>query len=261
MMKKYWLAVSFLFFFVPLVYGGDVITLRADIWEPYNCDPGAAKPGFMIDVAKAIFTKAGYEVDYQAKGWTWDRSIEEARNGRIDAIVGAYHNDAPDFVFPEETFITQRMTFFVKKGNPWRYAGVDSLAKIKLGVISGYAYEESITAYVKKNANQGMVQVINKANALELNIKKLVAGRIDVTIEDAAVFTTKVAALGLDGQIEEAGAVGFPDNATIAFSPARESSKKYAEILSQGLKEMRTSGALKELLDKYGLKDSTPHQE
>jgi polar amino acid transport system substrate-binding protein len=260
-MKKYWVVVCFLFFSVALAHGGDVITLRADIWEPYNCDPNATKPGFMIDVAKAIFTKAGYQVDYQSKGWTWDRSIEEARKGRIDAIVGASKDDAPDFVFPEEPFIVQRMSAFVKKGNPWRYSGVDSLAKVKLGVISGYAYEESIDAYVEKNANQGMVQIIKDANALDLNIKKLVAGRIDVTIEDAAVFNAKATALGMGGQFDEAGTVGSPDNVTIAFSPAKESSKKYSEILSQGLKEMRASGALKEMLDRYGLKDEPTAKE
>ena len=100
-MKKYWLAVCLLCCFTSVAFASDVITLRADIWEPYNSDPGSAKPGFMIDVAKAIFSKAGYTVDYQCKGWTWDRSIEEARQGRIDAIVGASEDDAPDFIFPD----------------------------------------------------------------------------------------------------------------------------------------------------------------
>jgi polar amino acid transport system substrate-binding protein len=147
------------------------------------------------------------------------------------------------------------MTFFVKKGNPWRYKDIDSLTKIKLGVISGYAYEEAVDKYLENSTDKNAVQAIKNANALELNIKKLAAGRIDATIEDASVFAMKAAALGMSGQFEEAGTVGSPDNITIAFTPKKESSKKYAEILSKGLKEMRASGELKKLLDKYGLKD------
>jgi polar amino acid transport system substrate-binding protein len=255
-MKK----ITFLFLFYALlttsnIYSGEVITLRADIWEPYNGDPESAKPGYMIEVVKAIFTKAGYTVDYQCNGWTWERSIEEVRQGRIDGIVGAAVEDAPDFVFPGEIFINQQMTFFVKKGNPWRYKGIKSLENIRLGVISGYAYEDEIDEYIEKNSGKDTIQAIKNANALELNIKKLEAGRIDATIEDVSVFSMKCASMGMTGKFEEAGVVGEPDNITIAFSPAKETSKKYAEILSKGLKEMRASGELKKILEKYGLKE------
>ncbi|MBN1906291.1 MAG: transporter substrate-binding domain-containing protein [Deltaproteobacteria bacterium] len=236
-------------------YGGDVITLRADIWEPYNAEPESAKPGYMIEVVKAIFTRSGYTVDYQCNGWTWERSIEEAKQGRIDGIVGAAVDDAPDFVFPEETFINQQMTFFVKKGNTWRYKGIASLENIKLGVISGYAYADEVDEYIEKNSGKENIQAIKNANALELNIKKLDAGRIDATIEDASVFAMKAASMGMSGKFEEAGVVGEPDNITIAFSPVKKSSQKNAEVLSNGLKEMRASGELKKILDKYGLKE------
>ncbi len=255
MKKVLFLCFVFVLFAASNIYGSEVITLRADIWEPYNAEPESAKPGYMIEVAKAIFTKAGYTVDYQCKGWTWERSIEEARQGRIDGIVGAAVDDAPDFILPEETFINQQMTFFVKKGNAWRYKGLTSLENIRLGVISGYAYDDKIDEYIEKNSKKENIQAIKNANALELNIKKLEAGRIDATIEDASVFAIKVASLGMNGKFEEAGVVGEPDNITIAFTPAKETSKKYAEILSKGLKEMRASGELKKILEKYGLKE------
>jgi polar amino acid transport system substrate-binding protein len=236
-------------------FGEEAITIRADIWEPYNAAPESDKPGYMIEVTKAIFTKAGIKVDYQCKGWTWDRSIEEARQGRIDAIVGAAKDDAPDFIFPEEPFVYQQVTIFKKKGNPWKYQGVNSLQNIKLGVISGYAYDDSVDEYIEKNTNKVNIQIVKTDNALELNIKKLEAGRIDATIEDASVFNVKATSLSMKDKFEEAGVVGEPDNITIAFSPAKETSKKYADILSKGLKEMRASGELKKLMGKYGLKD------
>ncbi len=255
MKKRLFLYLVCVLLATSIYYGGEVITLRADIWEPYNAEPESAKPGYMIEVVKTIFTKAGFTVDYQCKGWTWERSIEEARQGRIDGIVGAAVDDAPDFIFPEETFINQQMTFFVKKENAWRYKDITSLDNIRFGVISGYAYDDEIDSYIEKNSGKENVHTIKNANALELNIKKLEAGRIDATIEDASVFEMKAASLGMNGKFEEAGVVGEPDNITIAFSPVKETSKKYAEILSKGLKEMRASGELKKILKNTGLKN------
>ena len=235
-------------------FAGDTITLRADIWDPYNGDPASDRPGFMIELAKAVFEKAGYTVDYQVEGWSWDRSVEEAKKGNIDGIVGAAKSDAPDFIFPSVALCKQRMFFFVKKGNPWRYAGVDSLAPVKLGVISGYTYVDDIDVYIEANKdNEDRVQSVQDDNALELNLKKLAAGRIDTLIEDAAVFNSKAKALGIADQFESAGLAGPEDECYIAFTPAKPSSAKYAELLAAGIKEMTASGELQKLLDKYGI--------
>ena len=86
---------------------GDTITLRADIWDPYNGDPASDQPGFVIEVAKAVFEKAGYTVDYQVEGWSWDRSVEEAKKGNIDGIVGAAKSEAPDFDRRPTVFLLQ----------------------------------------------------------------------------------------------------------------------------------------------------------
>ena len=144
-MKWTWIVVSLLLSVAPGL-AGDTITLRADIWDPYNGDPASDQPGFMIEVARKVFEKAGYTVDYQVDGWTWERSLEEAKKGSIDGIVGAAKSDAEDFVFPSEALCRQRMSFLVKKGNAWRFSGVDSLSSIRLGVISGYAYDDDIDA-------------------------------------------------------------------------------------------------------------------
>jgi hypothetical protein len=41
----------------------------------------------------------------------------------------------------------------------------------------------------------------------------------------------------------------------MAFSPTRETLKKYNEMLSAGIRELRKNGKLKQLLDRYHIKD------
>ena len=46
-----------------------------------------------------------------------------------------------------------------------------------------------------------------------------------------------------------------PDSIFVAFSPANAKSKDYAQILGQGMDELRRSGKLKAILSKYGMED------
>ncbi|MBF0379047.1 MAG: hypothetical protein HQK72_16440, partial [Desulfamplus sp.] len=41
----------------------------------------------------------------------------------------------------------------------------------------------------------------------------------------------------------------------IAFSPNNPKSKDYATLITEGIKEMRANGKLKEILNSYGLED------
>ena len=59
----------------------------------------------------------------------------------------------------------------------------------------------------------------------------------------------------LSGEIVSAGDVDHMDEIFMAFSPAKDSSKKYSQIFDEGLVELRKSGKLQEILDRYGVKD------
>lgn len=58
----------------------------------------------------------------------------------------------------------------------------------------------------------------------------------------------------LKGKIITAGSMPL-EKIYIAFSPEIKDSQRYAQILSKGIKELRKSGRLKEILSKYDLMD------
>jgi polar amino acid transport system substrate-binding protein len=126
---------------------------------------------------------------------------------------------------------------------------------IKVGVIGGYAYSDEFDAYVTANKANTMVQVLNANNALEQNIKKLNAGRIDALVESHLVMNAKLMEMGLLDNIVPAGALTESEPIFIACSPAKASSKTYTALFSEGIKKLRASGQLKTILGKYGLSD------
>jgi polar amino acid transport system substrate-binding protein len=229
----------------------DTMSIRADNWYPMNGDPTADKPGYMIELAQTIFAKHGITVDY--KTMPWERSVDMARRGEFDCVVGAYKDDAPDFLFPGEPWGVGQSAFYVKAGNTWRYTGLDSLASKTIGLIGGYAYEEDFDKYVAENA--GSFQNVNGDNAAENNIKKVLAGRIDAMVEHPSVMTAKLKEMGLEGQIELAGVLAEAVDMYIACSPAKSSSEEYLKLVDEGTRALRASGELAEILRRYGLSD------
>lgn len=228
----------------------DTISIRADDWYPNNGDPNAEKPGYMIELAKAIFEPAGHTVDYQLM--PWERAVDSVRKGSHDCVVGAYKEDAPDFAFPSVSWGLDSTGFFVKSDSAWSYSGFDSLLTQKVGVINGYAYGEDIDELI--TANPATFDGLGGNDALEKNIKKLSAGRIDVVIESPNVMKAKLQELGLSN-MKQVGTLGEPSEMFIACSPAKASSVGYIKLIEEGTAQMRASGQLQQIMGRYGMSD------
>ncbi len=248
------LAVALLI--APVAVRAETITIVADSWCPYNCEPDAERTGFMIEIAKRAFAKHNITVEYSIAPWS--RAIEDTRQHKHTAIVGAARDDAPDFVFPAIEQGQMRNMFYVKKGNPWRFTGMDSLQKISLGVIAGYSYNDAIDAYLAAHKNDlKFVQMISGDHALDTNIKKLLLNRIGAFLDGEYVVQHRIAQQNLTDQLEPAGVLpsSESDNLYIAFSPKEPKAKAYAAILTKETNAMRTSGELAEILSAYGIRD------
>ncbi|SLM31960.1 ABC transporter, periplasmic domain [Desulfamplus magnetovallimortis] len=231
----------------------ETITIVADRWCPYNCKPDSDRPGYGIEAAKIIFERAGHTVDYSVVPWA--RALKHTSDGKYNAVIGAFIEDAPDFIFPENEIGVSQISFFVKKGNPWKYTGIESLESIKAGIILDYSYGENLDKYFSSvKQNQSKVDITAGDNALISNIKKLDAGRIDAAIEDTNVFYHTAKQINMLDKVSIAGN-SHKEKLYIAFSPALSNSKQYADLLSEGINQLRDSGELKTILDKYGLID------
>lgn len=233
----------------PAARAADTLVLAADYWCPYNCDPGGKPEGYMIDIARAVFEKAGYKIEYRLM--PYDEAIDAARAGTITAVVGAARKDAPDLLFTDSTQGFSTYAFAVSKGNGWTFKGPESLRDVRFGAIQDYTYDEGIDAHIA--AGKGVTLV--SGDAATRDLVNLLAGRkLDVIIEDDAVLEYTIAEMGMtnlfDVKLASDGAPIF-----IAFSPKAPDAAKLLSTLDAGMKQLRSSGELATILRKYGLKD------
>ncbi len=229
------------------------ITLRSDYWCPYNCTPGSDHPGYAVEIAQIVFNDAGYDVDYQQLNWT--RSIDEARQGHADAVIGAITSEVPGFVIPAQPIGHSHAGFAARAGSGFRYTGPQSLDGRVLGLVAEYAFPGELGDYLQSfHGDKSRVQYIAGDRALQKNLLKLAAGRVDVVIDDAQVLRRMIGELQLSDRLVFSQRAEHVD-IYIAFSPARPDSARYAEILSAGIARLRASGRLAAILARYGLQD------
>lgn len=245
---------------IGLGIGGDILTLVSPDWCPLVCESGRPgilekDPGAVVEIVRAIFEEKGYRVLYSTPPWS--RAIFATRKGSYTGILAAMKNDAPDFIYPEEEVGVNRMCFYVKATNPWRYQGVKSLRSVVLGVIQDYAYDNGeVDEYIKKSrtAPNSQVQIVASKTGLEQNFNNLKLDRITVILDECRVVDWYLKNKNLTDMYQQAGCLEEV-KMYVAFSPALEQSPRYAALFSKGIRALRRSGRLQAILAKYGLKD------
>lgn len=227
------------------------VIIAADPWCPHNCKAGSEHEGYMIDIAREAFGLAGIEVEYV--NMSWARALQQARDGYIDAVVGALPADAPDFVFPDAATGYSTIALYTHLDNHWQYAGIDSLKQLTLLAINGYAYSPELDSYIERyQADPERVWVLSGPAPLSRAIELLHQQRSDVFPEDQYVMQWQ---LEQDRNTESLrmAAVIHESPIYVAFSPVGRDSAQLAALLSEGAKALQSSGRVAEILTRYGL--------
>jgi polar amino acid transport system substrate-binding protein len=229
------------------------IVIAGDKWCPYNCEPGSNMPGYMVEMAQAIFAKHNIEVEYVLR--SWDKAIEEVNQGKIHGVIGASFDENSELVYPTVPQVYGINSAFTLEDSKWKYDGIKSLKDLKIGLILGYKYPEDIGNFIFNNLPKTPESFIFEGgeNAVREQIENLLNKKIDVYFENEYVMAHEMK-LENGPRLRNAGQIGNElDKLYIAFSPKLKKSYSYAKILSDGMEEFRNSGKLAELYKKYGL--------
>jgi polar amino acid transport system substrate-binding protein len=243
------LALGLLMSLAAAAASAETLRLRADSWMPYNGDPAAAHPGFAVELAKAIFEPQGIKVDYQTMPWT--EALTTARAGTIDGVIGAAPAETEGLTVPQESIGAPRVVLLVAKGNPWKFESIASLKTIRLGVIDGYSYWDSLDAYIKANHEPQVVTFKGDAPLVDA-LTQLKAGKIDAIPETMAVFIWTIKGMGFTSADFHIVHTHQNDPIYLAFSKT-PNGKKYAKLFDEGVGKLRASGEFEKLLNLYGL--------
>lgn len=232
----------------------DDIVIAADPWCPYNCAPESDRPGYMVEIAAKAFSGAGHKLTYKTTPWA--RALAEVNSGKIAGVFGASPEEAKDLIYPKQPFGQSRNALVVPSASPFVWRSIESLDPIALGIIQDYSYGEPLDSYIKAHTgNPSRIQSIGGDAPLQANLRKLIAGRIGATVDDANVLAYTIANGKLTDALRLVEPGDTPSPLFIGFSPKIAKAADYAALLDRTLQDLRASGELTKILARYNLHD------
>lgn len=222
-----------------------VITAVSDPWPPFISEDSPTK-GLSMEIISAAFEAEGYTVKLEIVPWA--RAVDGVKTGEKDILAGVWFTEerAKDFLYGEK-FITNEIKFVKKKGDSFEYNGLESLKGKTVGTINGYSYEPVFmdsTGFTKVPVGD-TVQ----------NIRKLIEGRIDLTLEDTIVLSAllqKEDPTLLD-QIEFTKEALTSNSLCVATGIGNPRSEEIINAYNKGLETIKGNGVYDKILSNYGI--------
>ncbi|SMG26202.1 substrate-binding periplasmic protein [Dethiosulfovibrio salsuginis] len=219
-------------------------------YPPYSYGEGRDVKGIYVDILKEAFSKMeGYDVEI--KVLPWKRLMAELESGKIVAGFPPYKVAARPWMVYSEPILQENVVAFglkskVEGKNNWP----EDFYSSRVGLNHGFSYE-NLLGHEGSNAVAEGKLTVEEAMDSPTNLRKLVAGRIDVYVNDQLTdisgFSSEedpiIIAATVGGQW---GYLGFSSN-NRAFPYADEFRAAFDEVI----KEMKDSGRIDEILKNY----------
>jgi polar amino acid transport system substrate-binding protein len=246
-MKRLFLtAVVLLLLIAGLEAQSKKVTAAADPWPPFIDDKSSTQ-GLSLEIIRAAMTTQGYQVEMQFLPWA--RAEASVKSGEIDIVPDVWMTEerSANLLF-SEAYTANQVKFIKKKGDSYEFTGMASLAGKNIGVVRGYGYSDAFN----KAANFKRDEAVDTITC----IKKMLAGRIDLTLDDqiAVASVIKKTEPKLLDEIDFTKNSLSVNKLYIASGLKNPRSKEIIDAFNKGLAIIKGNGKLSEILNNYGIK-------
>lgn len=250
MFRRLCLSIVVILFFAMTAYSAEntvrKITLAAMPFEP---SVGELMPdgGYCVHIASEAFKRAGYPVEVNYVPWA--RALEGAKAGVYDGVLGIYYNEERSaFLAYTDPLYQDRNVFFKRTADHIDGASLKDLTPYTIGIVQGASFsaEFDSATYLKKEA----------ASSNELNIKKLVKGRIDLfAVEDKnyVLYLVNTQYPEWKGVIEPIDIPLGYSNLHVAISRKVKGYQAVVDAFNKGLREIVADGTMDRILKGHGM--------
>lgn len=213
-------------------------------WPPYVGET-LPQQGFTSAIVSEAFKRAGYKVKIDFMPWT--RAIQQADEGNYDAVYPEYYSDDRNkSFFFSEPFASGPLGFYKRKDAKISYTKLEDLKPYRIGIVLGYINtpEFDTASYLQKET----------ATSDEQNIRKLLAGRIDLIVIDkfVAQYLIKNSITEAIGKLEFLEPPLLDQKLYVVFPRKTAASEKKLQEFNAALKSMQEDGSLERILKESG---------
>jgi len=236
-----------------------VISLRADPSCPMSCDPSSPFPGYVIEMARAIYEPQGFQIDYQST--SWERLSRDFESGQIDIAVGVASSELSESLKTPAPIGWFSPAFAKLRGSAWHWTNDPSAALQgqEIGAVPGRHVPFLLRTIFDPASRTGAVFPLRMADSLSSGLRMLQQHRITLLLGDQRALDWGIRMAGGGPTLEIVPLSEPPIPLFLAFTLAplrQERSHILLGLWTDGLAHLRTTGELSRILARYGLQES-----
>jgi len=231
-----------------LLSHAETFSIAGDPYPPFG-DPKDPRGGLAIELIREALKTQGHEVTMEFVPWA--RAEAGILNGSFDILPYTWRTEARIKVMAFSTpYAKGQVRFIKRKGDPFEYTDLDSLAGKTVGIVRGYGYGDAF--------NNATRVTREPANDLLINVRKLVRNRIDLTLEDDIVAHAHLQAdePTLLNQIEFVRNPLSVNPLYVTVGLQNPRAQTIINAFNNGLDTIKTNGTFERIVKRYGLDKS-----
>lgn len=238
----------------PLWLQAKELVIGGTLEPPLKFLDDKAQPGGLdVDVVTAIFNKLKIPIKIELTD-AGARLTRNAETGVYDLVMT--HSYKPEresyLLYPQQSHLRHSWHFFVRKDDlgKIRYRTLADLKPWRIGVTKDFSYTPELTAAMADPAYRFQVIPIN-----QLQLRKLIARRIDVVPMSLVTAFAQIREEGLEGKLDYLPKPLKSSPYYHVWCKARADADTPALMAAYDaeLLHMKRDGRLKALYDKYGI--------
>jgi len=229
--------------------GAEPLVLAAvgDPW-PVLLNPDTKQQGLLVEVVREAFQTQGYE--FEINFVPWSRAMVLVQQQRADLLIGAWYSDDRNrYLQYSEVIFASVIRIIKPKNSTFEYTGISSLRGLRVGTILSYQYNDDFLT------DTGIARITS--DSLLNNIHNLIAGRIDLTLDDHYVVKHMLDT-HIDDWQSKLSLVENPLMAKNLYLAANRSNPKHQTIIKAfnlGLAQLKKDGRYDKIVESYHLEE------
>ncbi len=219
---------------------------------PMFCYKDRSSPS-LGKILKELYAEQGIEVVLFSLPMA--RAFKEVLEGQYDGIINPDHPALASLQRNEKSIYDMKICMYSHSGSTWNQESDPNMTSLRLGLVKDYNY---------KNYSSHLATIVNLAtreNRAEFivpfsqpdarNFRKLLAGRIDVTITSHAVAKYLIELNQWQGRIKKNNCFNNYLPTYIWFSPKRPNIDYYQKILDNNIERYKQQDYYKRFIKTY----------